>query len=201
MSQTQMQRVEMTQLRRFDRRVARRVCALVNEMGLRYRLDGDGNHLYLYPPDHEEGNEFSYRPFKVGTHRPAEVQIRYLEQWVTDYVEPYLADAASQAPADTDAPVPAGDLEAREIESSQATAAFQEAAEVEALRRAMRSGRVRITLGVTLNLSQGGAMTGVTVEREDGRRWRKVCPMLFPNTDKGETVSDVVAMLMRMRDQ
>lgn len=121
--------INVTDLRKFDNRVARMIAELVNTYGIRYRLS-DGVHVFLYGLDGES------RPRKVSASRPAERTLGYIEQWVKEFVTPYLVATQAEALAArfndptkkvrtrkttaTVVPEPTPEPAAPQIESSQA---------------------------------------------------------------------------------
>lgn len=90
-------RLDGRTLRRFPTPVAKMLQELANTYGVRWRMAKDGNHVFLYPPREIAGDPNSTRPFKVGSHRPVDQAMRYLEGWVEDYVRPWLMERQQEA--------------------------------------------------------------------------------------------------------
>lgn len=67
------------QMKKFKREVRDVILTLVNEHGVEYRLQKDGQHIFLYSGARGE------RPFKVAASRPPGVQMRYLVPWIREH--------------------------------------------------------------------------------------------------------------------
>lgn len=67
------------QMRKFKREVREVILLLVNEHGVEYRLQKDGQHIFLYSGARGE------RPFKVAASRPVAAQMRFLVPWIREH--------------------------------------------------------------------------------------------------------------------
>lgn len=82
------------QIKKFPKEVRDVVVDLVNNYGIVYRLQKDGQHLLLY-----SGKE-NDRPFKVGAMRNPPAQLRYLRGWIEDHVPAYVEEKKEKATVD-----------------------------------------------------------------------------------------------------
>lgn len=67
------------QMKKFKREVRDVILTLVNEHGVEYRLQKDGQHIFLYSGARGE------RPFKIAAMRPVTQQMRFLVPWVREH--------------------------------------------------------------------------------------------------------------------
>lgn len=65
------------------RKTSSLVCDLVNNYGVRHRLQKGGGHLYLY------NGETQTRPYKISASRPEETTLAFLYQWIEENVPEY----------------------------------------------------------------------------------------------------------------
>ena len=70
----QLQRAD---LKKYDSQVADDLLHLVNNLGVKYRVQ-DGGHLFLYAPNGED------RPFKASASRPGAIQHKYLVRFLNE---------------------------------------------------------------------------------------------------------------------
>lgn len=82
-------RIEERSLRKWDRDVRQMIMMLVNQFGVKHRIQKDGVHIMLYPPDG------STRPFKAAASRPPKTQMRYLERFAQEHVPASIAMASA----------------------------------------------------------------------------------------------------------
>lgn len=78
-------------LKAWDVKVVRALCALVNEYGVRYRLDKNQMHIFLFAPGAADD---TVSKFKASRSRPAEQTLKYVEQWAVKYVRPAKVEEA-----------------------------------------------------------------------------------------------------------
>lgn len=67
------------QMRKFKREIRDVILTLVNEHGVEYRMQADGQHIFLYSGARGE------RPFKVAAMRPVAKQMGFLVPWVREH--------------------------------------------------------------------------------------------------------------------
>jgi hypothetical protein len=79
-------------LRAFDRKVVRALCALVNEHGVEYRLS-KGTAIILIAP-HSTGQDLEER-LRVSAQRKPEDSLRFIEKWAIRYVRPAKVEEAA----------------------------------------------------------------------------------------------------------
>jgi hypothetical protein len=84
-------------LKAFDRKVARALCALVNEYGVQYRIT-KGTAVLLIAP-HSTGQDLEER-LRVSAQRKPEDSLRFIERWATRYVRPAKVEEAAASLAE-----------------------------------------------------------------------------------------------------
>lgn len=72
-----------TDLRAFPRKVSALICELVNDYGVRYRIQKGGGHIFLYNGDTKNG------PHKVSASRPVEDSMHWMDRWIDANVPQY----------------------------------------------------------------------------------------------------------------
>lgn len=81
-------------LKSWDRVVVRALCELVNTYGVRYRIDSNNMHVYLYAPG-EQSDDVGITKLKASRSRSANQQLHYIEVWAEKYVRPVKVEEAA----------------------------------------------------------------------------------------------------------
>lgn len=88
-------RITPKDLGTIPRRTAEIVCDLVNNYGVRHRLQKGAGHLFLYNGSQQE------RPYKISASRPEETTLSFLMKWIDQNVPEY-GNRKEVTPADLD---------------------------------------------------------------------------------------------------
>jgi len=88
-------KIDIRDLRKFDRSVSRMVTDLINTYGIRYRIQSDGVHVLLYPLGEYDPSERGAR-HKVSASRGAVQTLEWLEKWCQKYVAPALVNKQAE---------------------------------------------------------------------------------------------------------
>jgi hypothetical protein len=104
------------------RPVATVVCELVNQHGVKYRMQNNGGHVYLY-------NGGQGRPYKISASRPAETTLSFLHKWIEENVPGFGKEPEHKAvtPADVAKLAAVVNTEPRPVATKQPDEEWREA--------------------------------------------------------------------------
>lgn len=88
-------KLDVRDLRKFDRSVAKMVTDLVNIYGVPYRIQSNGVHVLLYPPGDYTPGERGAR-HKVTASRGSVQTMESLEKWCQKYIAPALVNQQAE---------------------------------------------------------------------------------------------------------
>jgi hypothetical protein len=101
----------------FSKKVATLVAQLVNDYGVRYRIQKDGGHILMYNGEQQNG------PHKVSASRPEEDTLHWLNRWidrnVPEYREREVTPATLKALAEAVNTTDTHEVEEPQVESSK----------------------------------------------------------------------------------
>jgi hypothetical protein len=88
------ERLDHRHLKKFKREIREAILLLVNQHGVEYRLQADGQHIFLYSGVRGE------RPFKIAAMRPVNKQMGFLVPWVREHF-PHVDLASGKVKGET----------------------------------------------------------------------------------------------------